>query len=197
MADLGDLAIPATEALLVADDRPVGDRLVARIAELRLQSAHAHRTLSQLNHFLAIAFQLESLGRVTDLGIVQLHAVVGLVFSVGDRQHDAMPLRVDVDTIERLAIQLVEQHLGLRIHDAADRARVDAPAVERRGHERIDVEWPAHLGHAPGGHHGVAARSDPGHEHRCDDGAPREESIRHVVASRSGRRASASRCLSR
>jgi hypothetical protein len=87
---------------------------------------------------------------------VRLQAAA-LVVAVGHRQHDAVAVLVDVGARQDLAVELVEQLLGLRIDDLRLLVGQFGPVAERSRDRRFEND-----GIAPIGGLRARARGDPG-----------------------------------
>ena len=99
----------------------------------------------------SILAELESLRRIADLRPMRLQAAA-LVVAVGHRQHDPVAVLVDVGARQDLAVELVQQLLGLRIDDLARSGRatrVQSPkdfGTERLERDRATVRVAFWLG---------------------------------------------------
>ena len=81
--------------------------------------------------------QLEALRGVAHLGLVR-GELAALLVAIGQRKHHAIALRVHVGAREQLAVQLVEQLLGLRVHDLRARVGQHAPVAELLRHRVLE-----------------------------------------------------------
>ncbi len=124
----------------------------------------------------AFGFGSEALGGVADFGVVHVHAVA-LVVAVGDGEHDAAALGVDVGSAEGFGVDGFEggEHLRVGHHQAVHRYAV--PVAELQGDQGFQLFTGVEFGeflrglqdhgeHAGGQHEGGEGEGGAGHGFR-------------------------------